>query len=57
MEFTTMAEVLDTIGIKIKVNNEYRLFDDVMNDLRKKWNTLTADEKQKIANVFVRFFI
>lgn len=57
MELTTMAEVLDTVGIKIKTNDQYRLFDDVMNDLREKWNTLSADEKQRVANMFVRYFI
>lgn len=57
MELTTMAEVLDTVGIKIKTNDQYRLSDDVMNDLREKWNTLSADEKQRVANMFVRYFI
>ncbi len=57
MELTTMAEILDTIGIKIKVDNQYRLFDDVMNDLREKWNSLTVDEKQRVANMFVRYFL
>ena len=55
MELTTMAEILDTIGIKIKVDNQYRLFDDVMNDLREKWNSLTVDEKQRVANLYVTF--
>ena len=57
MELTTMAEILVTIGIKIKVDNQYRLFDDVMNDLREKWNSLTVDEKQRVANMFVRYFL
>lgn len=57
MELTTMAEVLDTIGIKIKIDSQYRLFDDVMDDLREKWNSLTVDEKQRVANMFVRYFL
>ncbi len=57
MQYNTIAEVLDSIGIKIKTNEQYRLFDDVMNDLREKWNTLTADEKQRVANMFVRYFV
>lgn len=57
MEFETMAEVLDSIGIKIKTNEQYRLFDDVMSDLREKWNSLTVAEKQRVANMFVRYFL
>ena len=53
----TMEQALEAVGIKTKENGEYRLFDDVMNDLREKWNSLTVDEKQRVANMFVRYFL
>lgn len=53
----TMAAALDAAGIKIRIDDKYRSFEEVMNDLRYKWRELDPNQKQTIANAFVRFMI
>lgn len=50
----TMQEALEAIGIKTQQDGEYRLFNDVMNDLQDKWHSLDRDAKQNVAAAFVR---
>lgn len=54
---TTMAQALEAIGISIMQDKEYRSIDDVMGELRDKWPTLEQNDKQQIANMFVRYML
>lgn len=51
----TMAQALETVGISIKQDCEYRSVEDVMGELRDKWHSLNQNDKQRVANAFVRF--
>ena len=51
----TMAQALEAVGVSIKQDREYRLVDDVMSELRDKWHSLNQNDKQRVANAFVRF--
>lgn len=51
----TMAQALETVGISIKQDCEYRSVEDVMRELRDKWHSLNQNDKQRVANAFVRF--
>lgn len=53
-KITTMAAALEAVGIKTQQDGEYRKFDDVMGELWDKWPTLEQNDKQQIANMFVR---
>lgn len=56
-KITTMAQALEAVNIYIKQGEEYRSIDDVMGELRDKWPTLEQDDKQQIANMFVRYML
>lgn len=56
-KITTMAQALETVGISIMQDGEYRSIDDVMGELRDKWPTLEQNDKQQIANMFVRYML
>lgn len=49
-----MAAALEAVGIKTQQDGEYRTFDEVMGELWDKWPTLEQNDKQQIANMFVR---
>ncbi len=51
----TMAQALEAVGVSIMQDGEYRLVDDVMRELRDKWHSLNQNDKQRVANAFVRF--
>ena len=51
----TMAQALEAVGVSIMQAGEYRLVDDVMRELRDKWHSLNQNDKQRVANAFVRF--
>lgn len=53
----TMAQALETVGISIKQDCEYRSVEDVMGELRDKWHSLNQNDKQRVANAFVRYFL
>lgn len=53
----TMAQALETVGISIKQDCEYRSVEDVMGELRDKWHSLNQNDKQRVANAFVRFMM
>ena len=53
-KITTMAAALEIVGIKVQQDGEYRPFNDVMGELWDKWPTLEQNDKQQIANMFVR---
>lgn len=53
----TMAQALETVGISIKQDCEYRSVEDVMRELRDKWHSLNQNDKQRVANAFVRYFL
>ncbi len=53
----TMAQALEAVGVSIKQDREYRLVDDVMSELRDKWHSLNQNDKQRVANAFVRFMM
>lgn len=53
----TMAQALEAVGVSIKQDGEYRLVDDVMSELRDKWHSLNQNDKQRVANAFVRYFL
>ena len=53
----TMAQALEAVGVSIKQDGEYRLVDDVMSELRDKWHSLNQNDKQRVANAFVRFMM
>lgn len=53
----TMAQAFEAIGVSIKRDGESRLADDVMGELRDKWHSLNQNDKQLVANAFVRFMI
>lgn len=53
-KITTMAAVLEAVGIKTQQNGVYRPFDDVMGELYTKWHSLDQAAKQKIGSAFVR---
>ena len=52
-----MAQALEAVGVSIKQDREYRLVDDVMSELRDKWHSLNQNDKQRVANAFVRFMM
>lgn len=51
---STMAVALEAVNIKTQQEGKYRPFDDVMGELWDKWPTLEQNDKQQIANMFVR---
>lgn len=53
----TMAQAFEAIGVSIKRDGESRLADDVMGELRDKWHSLNQNDKQGVANAFVRFMM
>lgn len=53
----TMAQALEAVGVSIMQDGEYRLVDDVMRELRDKWHSLNQNDKQRVANAFVRFMM
>lgn len=53
----TMAQALEAVGVSIMQDGEYRLVDDVMRELRDKWHSLNQNDKQRVANAFVRYFL
>ena len=53
----TMAQAFEAVGVSIKQDGEYRLVDDVMSELRDKWHSLNQNDKQRVANAFVRYFL
>lgn len=53
----TMAQALETVGISIKQDCEYRSVEDVMGELRDKWHSLMQNDKQRVAKAFVRYFL
>ncbi|RKJ41114.1 hypothetical protein D7X94_04720 [Acutalibacter sp. 1XD8-33] len=56
-QIETMAQVLETVGISIKQDGEYRSVDDVMGELWDKWHSLMQNDKQRVAKAFVRYFL
>ena len=46
----TMAQALEAVGVSIMQDGEYRLV-----ELRDKWHSLNQNDKQRVANAFVRF--
>lgn len=53
----TMAQAFEAVGVSIKRDGESRLADDVMGELRDKWHSLNQNDKQRVANAFVRFMM
>lgn len=53
----TMAQALEAVGVSIKQDGEYRSVEDVMGELRDKWHSLNQNDKQRVANAFVRFMM
>ena len=53
----TMAQAFEAVGVSIMQDGEYRLVDDVMRELRDKWHSLNQNDKQRVANAFVRFMM
>ena len=51
---STMAAALEAVNIKTQQEGKDRPFDDVMGELWDKWPTLEQNDKQQIANMFVR---
>ena len=56
-KITTMAQAFEAVGISIKQDGEYRSVEDVMGELRDKWHSLMQNDKQRVANAFVRYFL
>lgn len=53
----TMTQAFEAVGVSIKRDGEYRSADDVMGELRGKWHSLNQNDKQRVANAFVRFMM
>lgn len=53
----TMAQAFEAVDVSIKRDGESRLADDVMGELRDKWHSLNQNDKQRVANAFVRFMM
>lgn len=56
-KFENFTEALKTIGISAVVDGFARPMDAVMEDLRGKWNDLTAKQQQDVANAFTAYMI
>jgi len=54
---STMAAALEAVNIKTQQEGKYRPFDDVMGELWGKWHSLNQNDKQRVANAFVRFMM
>lgn len=55
--FENFTAALDTVGISAVVDGFARPMDAVMDELRGKWDSLTTEQKQTVADAFTRYMI
>ena len=48
---------LESVGVSIKRGMGVKGVDELMEDLRDKWNDLTAEQQQDVANAFTAYMI